>query len=306
MLFVPTAKVMAEWFRVREFATMTGILMAIGGVGVLSAATPLAILSNWIGWRLSFVVVGIFTLLLVILVWVFVRDRPADLGWPSPSEPAGPETPPIGLREGMKKVLTCARFWPVAVWFFFNIAVFFSYGGLWGGPYLMHIYGMTKAQAGNVLSMLAFGMIVGSPVLSFLSNRVFRGRKPVLIISSFIVLGLTTLLAFRTDALSLLALYLITLGIGVFSSAIVVIGFTTAKELFPVQMAGTSVGLINLFPFAGGAVFQPLLGYVIERQGKVDEAFTLAGYEHAFLVLFFCSVIALLASFFLKETLSAG
>ena len=204
----------------------------------------------------------------------------------------------------MKKVLTCARFWPVAVWFFFNIAVFFSYGGLWGGPYLMHIYGMTKAQAGNVLSMLAFGMIVGSPVLSFLSNRVFRGRKPVLIISSFIVLGLTTLLAFRTDALSLLALYLITLGIGVFSSAVVVIGFTTAKELFPVQMAGTSVGLINLFPFAGGAVFQPLLGYVIERQGKVDEAFTLAGYEQAFLILFFCSVIALLASFFLKETLA--
>ncbi len=40
MLFVPTMKVLAEWFRVREFAMMTGILMAMGGIGSLTAATP--------------------------------------------------------------------------------------------------------------------------------------------------------------------------------------------------------------------------------------------------------------------------
>ena len=303
MLFVPTMKVLAEWFRIREFATMTGILMAVGGIGVYSAETPLALLSNWIGWRSCFVVVGVLTLLLGILVWLFVRDRPADLGWPSPSESSGPAPPAIGLRQGMKKVLTCGRFWPVAVWFFFDIAVFFSFGGLWGGPYLMHVYGLSKAQAGHILSMIALGMIVGSPLLSFLSNRVFQGRKPVLLLSSLLVVGLTALLAFKTDQIPLAGLYLVTLGLGIFSSAIVVIGFTTAKELFPVQMAGTSVGLINLFPFAGGAVFQPLLGHVLERHGKVEGAFTLAGYEQAFLVLFVCGLIAFSACFFLKETL---
>jgi hypothetical protein len=49
MFFVPTLKVLAEWFRAAEFATMTGILMAMGGVGSLSASTPLALLSSWIG-----------------------------------------------------------------------------------------------------------------------------------------------------------------------------------------------------------------------------------------------------------------
>jgi len=82
-----------------------------------------------------------------------------------------------------------------------------------------------------------------------------------------------------------------------------VVGFTTNKELFPVQMTGTATGLVNFFPFAGGAVFQPVLGYVLEKQGKVDGAFTLVGYQQAFLVLFLCSIIALVASFFLKETL---
>jgi len=306
MLFVPTMKVLAEWFRVREFATMTGILMAMGGLGVLTAATPLAWLSTWIGWRLSFVVVGICTLLLGVLVWAFVRDRPADLGWPSPSEPSGPAPATIGLMQGMKKVLTYPRFWPVAVWFFFDCAVFFSFGGLWGGPYLMQVYGLSKAEAGHILSMIAVGMIVGSPLLSFLSNRVFKARKPMLVLSSLVVLFLTTLLAFYTDRLPLMGLYLITLGLGIFASAIVVIGFTTTKELFPVQMAGTSTGLVNLFPFAGGAVFQPILGFLLERHGRVEGAFTLTGYEEAFFALFLCAIIAFLATLFLKETLNVA
>ena len=304
MLFVPTMKVLAEWFRIREFVTMTAILMAMGGLGSLTAATPLALMSNWMGWRLSFVIVGILTLLLAILVWLFVRDRPADLGWPSPSEPSGPAPPPIGLVEGMKKVLTNPRFWPVAIWFFFDCAVFFSFGGLWGGPYLMQVYGLSKAKAGQILSMIAIGMIVGSPLLSFLSNRVFQGRKPVLVLSSFVVLCLTALLAFYTDGIPLLGLYLISLGLGIFASAVVVIGFTTTKELFPVQMAGTSTGLVNLFPFAGGAVFQPVLGYLLERHGRIEGAFTLAGYEEAFLALFVCGIIAFLATLFLQETLT--
>ena len=303
MLFVPTMKILAEWFRVREFATMTAILMAMGGLGVLTAATPLALLSTWIGWRLSFVVVGFFTLVMAILVWLFVRDRPSEFGWPSPSEPTGPSPPSIGLLEGMKRVLTHPPFWPLAIWFFFDCAVFFSFGGLWGGPYLMQVYGLTKAKAGHVLSMLAIGMIVGSPLVGLLSNRIFKGRKPVLVLSSFIVLCLTALLAFYTDGLSIPVLYLICLGLGIFSSAIVVVGFTTTKELFPVQIAGTSTGLVNLFPFAGGAFFQPILGYLLERQGRIGTAFTLDGYQQAFFALFLCGIVAFVACLFLKETM---
>jgi MFS family permease len=111
-------------------------------------------------------------------------------------------------------------------------------------------------------------------------------------------------LAFCTEEIPLAGLYLVCLGLGIFSSAVVVIGFTTTKELFPVQIAGTSTGLVNLFPFAGGAVFQPLIGYVLERQGRVEDAFALAGYKQAFFVLFICGLISFAATLCLKETLS--
>ena len=304
MLFVPTMKILAEWFHATEFAVMTGILMAIGGLGSLVAATPLVWLSSWIGWRMSFIAVGGFTLVLAALVWFIVRDRPADMGWPSPSEEqSSTGQPTLTLMESVKKVLSNPFFWPVSIWFFFEAGVFFTFGGLWGGPYLIQVYGYSKAQAGQILSMLAVGMIVGSPLLSYVSNNLMRSRKKVIILSSVITVLLTASLAFLTDRIPLGGHYILCFGLGVFSSAIVVIGFTTNKELFPVRMAGTATGLVNFFPFAGGAVFQPVLGYVLEQQGKVGDAFTLGGYQQAFLVLFLCSVIALFASLFIKETL---
>lgn len=306
MLFVPTMKILAEWFRVREFVLMTGILMAIGGLGSLVAAAPLAWLSAWIGWRLSFVAVGGFTLVLAVLVWMVVRDRPADFGWPSPAEHLQAKASPIALAEAMRRVVGCAAFWPLAIWFFFNCAVFFSFGGLWGGPYLIQVHQMSKDQASRVLSMLAVGMMLGSPLLSYASNTIFRARKPVLVWSSLVTLGITAMLAFRTAQLTAAWLYGICLGLGIFSSAVVVIGFTANKELFPVSMAGTATGLVNLFPFAGGAVFQPALGYLLERQGVNDGAFTLAGYQQAFLALFVCSLVAFGASCLVRETIRRG
>jgi sugar phosphate permease len=304
MLFVPTMKVLAEWFRVREFAFMTGILMAMGGVGSLTAAAPLAFLSSWVGWRFSFIAVGVITFLLALLVWTFVRDRPADLGWPSPGEARVIAPQPIGLMEGVRRVLTSAPFWPLALWFFFICAIFLAFGGLWGGPYLIHIYGLSKGEAGRVLSMLGIGLIAGSPLLGFASNSLFNGRKPVIILASAMALFLTAPLAFFTERIPLPGLYLICLGLGMFTSAIVVVGFTSAKELFPVQIAGTATGLVNFFPFVGGAVFQPLLGYLLESQGKVQDAYTLQGYRHAFFALFLCALAALASSLLLKETMA--
>jgi len=304
MIFVPTLKVLAEWFRIREFATMTGILMAMGGVGSLGAAAPLAYLSDSIGWRASFVLVGAVTLVLAALVWVVVRDRPEDKGWPSLVETTTTTVKSIPLMEGMKRVWTTAAFWPLAIWFICMGAIFFTFAGLWGGPYFMQIYGLTRAEAGRILSLSAVGMIIGSPGLSYLSNRVFKGRKPVLVLSSVILLVTTFPLYFFTDTLPIPVLYVMCLSLGIFGGAIVVIAFTANKELFPVQMAGTATGIVNLFPFAGGAIFQPLLGHVLESSGKIEGAFTMQGYKNAFFVLLLCSIIQCVTSFFVKETLA--
>jgi sugar phosphate permease len=303
MLFVPTMKILAEWFEARRFATMTGILMAMGGIGSLIAASPLAAVSSWIGWRGSFAAVGCLTLFLGLAVWLVVRDTPSELGFPKPDDALAHRPEPIALLAGMRSVATTPAFWPLAGWFFFSMAIFFSFAGLWGGPYLMQVYGLSKAKAGSILSMCALGMIVGSPALSYLSNALFRARKPVLVLSSLFSLAIIGTFCLLTDGLPVWSLYALCLGMGIFTSAIVTIGFTMSKELFPLNMAGTSTGMANLFPFAGGAVFQPVVGMILEANGKTGGAFTVAGYRQGFLALTACGVIALGCSLSVKETL---
>lgn len=306
MLFVPTMKILTEWFQPREFARMTGLLLAMGGIGSLCSTTPLALLTGWLGWRMAFMVVSLLTLILAGLVWLIVRDRPSDLGWKRASGMATSRSEEICLAAGVKQVLSHRCFWPLAAWFFFQSAVFFSFGGLWGGPYLQHIHGLDRAQAGQILSMLAIGLIFGSPLQTWLSNNLFRGRKPVLVLSSIITVGIATLLAVATAELSHTLLGLLCLLLGMFTSASVVIGFSAAKELFPDRIAGTSIGLINLFPFAGGAVFQPVLGTILERTNTTGTGYTAEAYHAAFSCLLICAVMALFASLLVKETLKEG
>ena len=254
---------------------MTGLLLATGGVGTLAATTPLVWLSSRVGWRNSFLLVGGLTLVMAILVGIFVRNRPADLGWPSPLEPApSGASSGIGLAAGVKKVLACGAFWPLAAWFFFDFGIFFSFAGLWGGPYLVHVYGMSRAETGRILTMLAVGLVVGAPAVSWLSDRVFRRRKPVLVICAAGVIAVTGLLAFQTDGIPRWGLYGVYFLMTFFGNAAGVIAFTMNKELFPIGIAGTATGLVNLFPFFGGAVYQPVLGYVLERWGSAGEGFS--------------------------------
>ncbi len=301
MLFVSSLKVLTVWYSPREFATMTGILFAIGGIGSLTSAGPLALASDRFGWRLVFVAIAVATLALAALVWFVVRDRPEEIGASAPAVQEEGEAATIPMGEAVARVLASRHFWPLAVWFFALCAIFFSFAGLWGGPFLNHLYGLDRAASGRLLSLLSLGMILGSPLLTWLSSRVFKARKPVIVLCSALSIVLTLPLVLWTDALPLWGIGTICLGLGTFTSAVVVIGFAATKELFPLSMAGTAIGLVNLFPFAGGAVMQPVLGTILERLGRSGEAFTVTGYRTSFAVLCGCAVLALLASLCIRE-----
>ncbi|MBL6929293.1 MAG: MFS transporter [Rhodospirillales bacterium] len=306
MLFVPTMKVLTSWFKVTEFTFAAGLLMAVGGLGVLSAASPFAYLSTVLGWRESFMIIGVVTLVLAAAIWILVRDTPQEMGLPAirtNGDGAEEGGPAIGLWQGVRMVIGSARFWPLFAWFFFTFGIFFSFSGLWGGPFLMHVYGLDKLQAGGILSMPAVALIFGCPVIAYISDRVLRSRKKVMVISAVAVVILSLPLAFFPARFNLAQLYAWGLLFGFFGSAIVIIGFTTAKEMFPVRIAGTAVGLINIAPFLGGAIMQPVVGIMLEAHGRGAAGYSAQAYGSGFTVYFVSAAIALIAALFIKETM---
>lgn len=305
MLLVPTLKVLTTWFQPTEFATTTGLLMGIGALGALGAATPLAWMSNWLGWRHSFLIIGLVTVILAIGVWIVVRDRPENLGWPpiSPVTVTGASnlSTSLSLRTGVKLVLSTPAFWVLAVWYFFSCGTFFTFAGLWGGPYFMHVYGLTKDQSGHILSLAALGTIFGSPFLSVLSNRLGT-RKKILVAGGVVNLAMMAVLAFLPGVWPFQYYYGLCILMSFSANAIVVVAFTSVKELFPLNIAGTAVGLVNFFPFLGGAIMQPLVGYVLESLGPAGGPYSAQTYGRAFQLLFFSAIVALMAALMIKET----
>ena len=309
MVFIPTMKIISRWFHANEFALMAGLLNAIGGAGALGATWVLALMTGLFGWRVSFELIGAATFALLLLVWIVVRDRPEDKGWPPLSELAdkqgktAPAMEKIPLWDGFRRVVSEKYFWPLAVWYFFDCGIFFGFGALWSGPYLMHVYGLTRAEAGAVLSMIAWGMIGGSPFLGFLSDKVLKSRKKVIVCCSLALALELLLLRIFPSGLSHFTLFVVFLLFALFASSVVVIGFTTTKELFPVEIAGTSVGLVNLFPFLGGAVFMPALGKILDMYPKTPAgAYSLEAYTSILMVLLGSSIVCVLCTFFMKET----
>jgi MFS family permease len=305
MLFVPTMKILTRWFHATEFARMTGILVATGGVGALSAAMPLAFFSSVVGWRGSFVVVGFATLAMAVVIWVLVRNSPEERGLPPVDDGTatkGPRAVRIGTWQGLRMVAGSLRFWPMAIWFFFTAGIFLTFFGLWGGPYLMEVYGLGRIEAGAVLSMVAVAKIVGCPTISYLSDR-WGTRRKFLLVAAVTQVVLMVPLAFFPAAFGFASLFVWAILFGVSGSAIVVVAFPTTKEMFPVEIAGTAVGLINLFPFLGAAIMQPVLGLILETQEKGPNGYDADAYGLAFQVFFYASLIALAAAFMIEETL---
>jgi MFS family permease len=301
-VFVCNFKLLAEWFNPKQFVIMGGIFMAMGGVGALFSGAPLGWISTIIGWRMTLVAVGLTTLIMALLVYAFVRNRPSDMGFPS-IDNATTEGPERGrsLMGGIKLVVSSGRFWPTAVWAFFAIGIAFAFGGLWGGPYLIQMYGLSKTAAGGVLSMFAVALMVGSPFLSWIANRI--GRKPVLIGCSLLLTAVCGLFYVFTDRLTLPTLYLLFFFFSLAGAATGPVVAAVSKELFPVAIAGTSVGTVNLFPFFGGALLQVIVGAILTRSGHVGGRYSVAGYQHMFLIYLLGAVSSLVAAVFLKETL---
>lgn len=305
MVFVATLKILTNWFEPGKFVRMSGLFMSMGGLGAYTASTPLAMLSDAISWRGSMIVIGILTLIISLLVFLLVRDTPEQSGF-KPLDRCmtaiNCDDTKIGLLDGIFIVIRNGHFWSTAMCSFFGSLVLLSFNGLWGGPFLMHVYGMSRAQAGGVLSMMAVGLIVGAPFMSWLSNKVVRSRKKVLMLSHFCAMCVFAPLAFFTGDFPTAMLYLWCFLFNFFLSSLVVVGYSAIKDSFPIQISGTATGVLNIFPFAGAAVGQPLIGWYLDSVGSVGGKYPVEAYSTAFKFCLISLFLAFAAATMVRET----
>jgi len=308
-MYIPCLRVLANWFRRNELATVIGIMFAVGNIGAISAAAPLALLIAGIGWRTAFKLVGLLTFVIAGLIYLYVRDKPQDMGFPSlaafdslPGEavPVAPPQLPFGAT--VRRIVFSRDIWLFITRGFTLYGTLMAFQGLWGGPYLMQVYHLDQSAAGSLLMLISLGCIVGGPLSGIISDRVLRSRK---LVTAPACLGIALCwlpLAFLTDRMSLAGLSLLLFALGFFTGCSTP-ATAQLQEAYPSSMTGTVVGINNGTGVLGGAAFQVMVGVIINRFVVSDGVYPVAGFRAAFLFCLVCAAFGATAMFFARETL---
>ncbi len=258
-IFVPTVKLFSVWSPPNRLATLMGILMLVGNVGAISASYPLTKAVLAVGWRVLFVAVGLFTLLLALANYLSIKDTPVNHQKNSPGVPKEEKVSLSFLRS-----LLNAEFGLLAIWFFCFNGTIFALQGLWGGPLLATCYQMDPTTVGYVLMYFGIGFGLGAPIMGKLFDASGDKKTKTLFIGSMAYTLFWLLFTVYMEALTVTYLVFTFFTLGFLGSSVVGV-LSKVKEMYPVKYAGTAVGAINTMAFAGAAFWQQSLGLAVSE-----------------------------------------
>ncbi len=238
----------ARYFPAERFASVSGLVLSIGGIGMLLTGTPLAWLVQEHSWRMGFFVLAAASALawLVILCWV--REPPRENAQqPKPSVLSALRQ--FGALFAMPHTLGIVVLGAV------TYAAFISLRGLWLGPMLIERHGYSLVQSGNVALMVSVISLVGPPLFGRL-DRDGPPRRRRIVACSLAYAGLFAVIAFATSAWVDVAGSIL---VGLLSGFIVW-QYADVRTAYPAALTGRAMAVLTMAMFLGVALMQWFTG----------------------------------------------
>jgi len=256
-VLMATFTIFSHWYTRQEFGKVSGLMVAVGNLGNLAATAPLALAVAFIGWRDSFLAIGVLQALVTVLVFGLVRDRP-----PQTTADGAEATPEkIGMIAAWKQILGNEDFWLLGGLAFAWYGNYLAVQGLWGGPYLMEVLKLTREETGRMLMYTSLGFIVGSLVVDGVARKL-RSYKKTLLGGQLLLLLLMTSFLGPAELLPPVALALLFFVLGLAVSSGVMI-YPIVRSMFPVTIVGTALTSLNFFVLMGAASVQQVMGVIV-------------------------------------------
>ncbi len=260
-----TYKALSLWVPVKEVGRASGLLQAATSLGAALAplvAVPLIV--HW-GWRAVFFVLLPPGLLVAVLVWRFVKDRPPNLASVDrDQEPPATTGATITLQQRFLQCLqTPAVLWCAATLFLSNIV---SWGLMnWLPTYLLQARGFGIERMGIFTSLANFAGGVGYLLGGWVCDRYFAQRLWIPIVGGLFSSGVLTYMAAvapsgESAVAELAGVFLLS---NVSSTAI----FTLPLLIVRADAVGSTFGIVNTAGQLAGVVAPMMIGYLLELSG---------------------------------------
>jgi len=302
VVFLSILKIISIWFPAGDFATMSGLTSFMGNMGGLFAQAPLVIVVGLMGWRASFLSMGIATLVLAFTAFILVKDSPSDIGLPE----VNPKPEHTEKGDGAKSrnvlvqlyhVVRNPQIWFPAIAFGGLNGGFIMFSGTFGITYLGFAYGMDKIAASGIISVAIISAAVANVFIGRLTDSL-KLRKIPTIVMAVVSLAAWSSLVFAD--LSGWLIYLIAILMGV-STAVGAMCWSVGKEVSNPEYSGMALSIVNVTGCLFGALMPVICGRIIDIS-IAGGAAPLAAYQNGFLACVGGALLGLLFALLMKET----
>ena len=278
-VLMATFTVFSHWYSKQEFGRVSGFMVAVGNLGNLIATAPLALAVAAIGWRSSFLAIGIMQVLVTMLVFGMLQDKPSQPTYPEVVAPAAEK---VGMLAAWSEIFGNRDFWLLGIIAFAWYGNYLALQGLWGGPYLMEVLHLSREATGRMLMFTSLGFMAGSMVTDTIARRVFRSYKKTLLAGQLLLLCLMSAFLGWAEIIPRPLLMFVFFCIGLAVSSGVMI-YPIIRSMFPVRIVGTALTSLNFFVLMGAAVTQQVMGLIIGSIGGNSAEMQAQAFHAAFL-----------------------
>ena len=276
-------KAFVQWFPMERLPMVNGFLLAAGGFGALTAATPVEFALQFTDWRGVFWALAGLTFLVAVAVFFVVPDKPIEQTGTTLKQHIA----------GIGEVFKSRTFWGIAPWAVASQATAGSVLGLWSGPWLRDVANAGRDDVATTLSLIAVGLILGFALIGSIAEWLRpMGIKPISVgiagMTIYMLIQLALVLEFTEYSKPLWAAY-------AFFSTSGVITYAVLSQSFRTELAGRVNTGLNLLVFVVAFVMQWGVGYIINLYvSDRPDQYNTDGFQMAFSVLIAIQTVAML------------
>ncbi|MGW5096056.1 MFS transporter [Streptomyces nodosus] len=262
MTFISVLRLGTRWFPARRGPLIAQLAGLVGMAGNLVSTLVLARLLHGVGWTAAFGGSALAGAVAFVLLLLFLKDHPEGHE-PQPFPHHGPAFVRRQIQASWREPGTRLGMW-VHFTTQFPAMVFLL---LWGLPFLVQAQGLSRATAGELLTLVVLSNMVVGLVYGQIIARQHAARLPLALgtAGATAVLWAVTLLFPGPHAPMWLLIVLCTV-LGACGPASM-IGFDFARPANPPERQGTASGITNMGGFIASMVTLLAIGVLLDATG---------------------------------------
>jgi MFS family permease len=257
IILINVLRLTAAWFPARMGSLLAALTGVVGALGQLLGTIPLQLALDHLGWTPTFAGASAVTVVLMVVAFAVIRDRPPGVPAPHASAHA-----PIGqtLKAAWARPGTRHGYWAHLG----LMGPFQVVSALWGAPFLIEGQRFDDHTAAAYLLVLSAGFALAGPVVGWLADRGVRSQNRTLLGLNAVVLGTWMAILLWPDVddvpRALLFSGFALCGAGAAGG---MVAFDLGRRENPPEAAGAATAIVNCGGFTCGIVSLELAGLLL-------------------------------------------